>query len=81
MAAVASSRVPGSPGTSPRLPSPPPMPEFQFGPQSPSASATAAEFQVDAPNKPDETAQRRVRPGTKAAEMAKGPPLVPLVQV
>lgn len=57
------------------------MPEFQFGPQSPSVAASATELQVDAPNKPDESAQRRIRPGTKAVDMAKGPPLVPLTQV
>ena len=57
------------------------MPEFQFGPQSPSVSASTNELQVDAPQKPDETAQRRIRPGTKAADMARGPPLVPLIQV
>jgi hypothetical protein len=57
------------------------MPEFQFGPQSPSVAATTNELQVDAPSQPDETAQRRIRPGTKAVDMAKGPPLVPLTQV
>ena len=81
MATVASARMPDSPSSSPRLPSPPPMPEFQFGPQSPSVSASTNELQVDTPNKPDESAQRRIRPGTKAADMAKGPPLVSLTQV
>lgn len=69
-----------SPSSSPRLPSPPPMPELQFGPQSP-LSGSAHEVHVDASNKPDEAARRRIRPGTKAADMANGPPLVPLNQV
>ena len=79
--ATAAPRMPDSPSSSPRLPSPPPMPEFQYGPQSPSTSASTNELQVDTENKPDESARRRIRPGTKAADMVRGPPLVPLIQV
>ena len=79
--ATAAPRMPDSPSSSPRLPSPPPMPEMQFGPQSPSTSANTNELQVDTQNKPDESARRRIRPGTRAADMARGPPLVPLIQV
>ena len=57
------------------------MPELQFGPQSPLTGATMSESQDEANNKQDESARRRIRPGTKAADMAKGPPLVPLNQV
>ncbi|ETN42658.1 uncharacterized protein HMPREF1541_01815 [Cyphellophora europaea CBS 101466] len=80
-AAVTPSRGGVSPSSSPRLPSPPPMPELQFGPQSPLTGATMSESQDEANNKQDESARRRIRPGTKAADMAKGPPLVPLNQV
>jgi hypothetical protein len=81
-AAVTPARSGGgvSPSSSPRLPSPPPMPELQFGPQSP-LSGSAHEVHVDTSNKPDEAARRRIRPGTKAVDMANGPPLVPLNQV
>ncbi|KPI37454.1 MOB kinase activator-like 4 [Cyphellophora attinorum] len=68
-----------SPASSPRLPSPPPMPELQFGPQSPLAAP--GEVEADLGQKADESARRRIRPGTKAADMVRGPPLVPLVQV
>jgi hypothetical protein len=68
-----------SPASSPRLPSPPPMPELQFGPQSPLAGP--GEVEADLGQKADESARRRIRPGTKAADMVRGPPLVPLVQV
>ncbi|RMD40638.1 hypothetical protein DV735_g4504, partial [Chaetothyriales sp. CBS 134920] len=81
MAAVAPVRTGVSPSSSPRLPSPPPMPELQFGPQSPVLGSSAQELQADATNKPDDSARRRIRPGTRAADMALGPPLVPLNQL
>lgn len=72
-----------SPSRSPRLPSPPPFTEVQIGPKSPTigASATGNEHELGGVNKPDIGATRRIRPGTKAADMASGPPLVPLAEV
>lgn len=72
-----------SPSSSPRLPSPPPFTEVQIGPQSPSVGET---FGNDADllgvaMGEDEGSTRRIRPGTKAADMAFGPPLIPLSQV
>lgn len=73
-----------SPSSSPRLPSPPPFPEVQVGPQSPS---TGESFSPDGDNLlvgasgADDGSTRRIRPGTKAADMAFGPPLIPLSQV
>jgi hypothetical protein len=52
----------------------------QFGPKSPGADLSK-ELSLDATSKPDEGAARRIRPGTKAADMAMGPPLVPLSQL
>ena len=68
-----------SPSTSPRLPSPPPFPEVQIGPKSPGPSMKSG-FTQDAPAQ-DKVTARRIRPGTKAADMASGPPLVPLSEV
>lgn len=72
-----------SPSSSPRLPSPPPFPEVQIGPKSPTgmASTTGSEHELEGVSKPDVGATRRIRPGTKAADMASGPPLVPLNEV
>ncbi|KAI1619133.1 Mob1/phocein [Exophiala viscosa] len=81
MAAVSAARAGVSPSSSPRLPSPPPIPEVQFGPKSPGMTDISKELSLDAPGKPDEGAARRIRPGTKAADMALGPPLVPLNQL
>ncbi|RMZ79248.1 hypothetical protein DV737_g3512, partial [Chaetothyriales sp. CBS 132003] len=81
MAAVTPVRTGVSPSSSPRLPSPPPMPELQFGPQSPVMGSSAKELQAETASKPDESAWRRIRPGTRAADMARGPPLVPLNQL
>ena len=72
-----------SPSSSPRLPSPPPFTEVQIGPQSPSVGET---FGNDAEllggsAGDDDGSTRRIRPGTKAADMAFGPPLIPLSQV
>lgn len=69
------------PPSSPRLPSPPPPAEIQLGPQSPSTSlnptATRASQQMEQ-NAFTAAAKRRIHPGTKAADMAAGPPLVAL---
>lgn len=72
-----------SPSSSPRLPSPPPFTEVQIGPKSPTVGASAAgsEHELGAGDKPDIGATRRIRPGTRAADMASGPPLVPLAEV
>ena len=72
-----------SPSSSPRLPSPPPFPEVQLGPKSPmpGAQSSAIAQDVDEATKPDTGSTRRIRPGTKAADMASGPPLIPLSEV
>lgn len=80
MAATAAAAV--SPSSSPRLPSPPPFTEVQIGPQSPTVGDKGGDGQLFAPLiETDEGSTRRIRPGTKAADMASGPPLVPLSQV
>ena len=72
---------PASPNSQ-RLPSPPPFAEVQIGPKSPGI-ATPGDNSMEAENtaKHDQQAVRRIRPGTKAAQMAVGPPLVPLSEV
>ncbi|KAI9876512.1 MAG: hypothetical protein M1830_006338 [Pleopsidium flavum] len=72
-----------SPSSSPRLPSPPPFTEVQIGPKSPTVGAIAAgsEHELGGVNIPDVGATRRIRPGTRAADMASGPPLVPLAEL
>ena len=74
---------PASPSHSPRLPSPPPFPEVQIGPPSPSARINpgSSNIEHDDATRHDHAAARRIRPGTKAADMAAGPPLLPLSQV
>ncbi|OCK91366.1 Mob1/phocein [Cenococcum geophilum 1.58] len=67
-----------SPSSSPRLPSPPPIAEDQIGPKSPIA---ASEEQGKLFSSVDHGASRRIRPGTKAADMAEGPPLVELIEI
>ncbi|KAJ5123949.1 uncharacterized protein N7515_007774 [Penicillium bovifimosum] len=67
-----------SPSSSPRLPSPPPFTEVQIGPQSPSVGEV---FGKDGDLGEDDGSTRRIRPGTKAADMAFGPPLIPLSQL
>jgi hypothetical protein len=57
---------------------PPPMAEDQLGPQSPIAALS--ENQAGFANF-DKGASRRIRPGTKAEDMAEGPPLVALGEV
>lgn len=70
------------PPSSPRLPSPPPPAEIQIGPQSPlmgpNATRQAAQIEQTAI---DTNAKRRIHRGTKSADMAAGPPLVPLHEV
>ncbi|KAK5087676.1 hypothetical protein LTR70_006997 [Exophiala xenobiotica] len=71
----------GAPPSSPRLPSPPPLPELQLGPSSPSVNAAPGGLSLDNSAQQDDGAARRVRPGTGAADMARGPPFVPLHQL
>lgn len=90
---MASAMGPLSPSTSPRLPSPPPFPEVQIGLRSPRMNAASSVTSPRLPNprasspelpdtpKLDDGPTRRIRPGTKAADMASGPPLVPLAEV
>ncbi|KAK1759450.1 MOB kinase activator-like 4 [Echria macrotheca] len=65
--------------SSPRLPSPPPPAEIQIGPKSPlmgpNATRQAQQMEQTAI---DANAKRRIHPGTRSADMAAGPPLVPL---
>ncbi|RYN33613.1 hypothetical protein AA0114_g11924 [Alternaria tenuissima] len=60
---------------SPRLPSPPPIPEDQLSPVS------ASPEQQKLFSNLDHAAERRIRPGTKAEDMAEGPPLVDLSEI
>ncbi|KAF1843427.1 Mob1/phocein, partial [Cucurbitaria berberidis CBS 394.84] len=60
---------------SPRLPSPPPIPEDQLSPVSASAEQQKLFSNLD------NAAARRIRPGTKAEDMAEGPPLVELSEI
>ncbi|KAF9693947.1 hypothetical protein EKO04_007784 [Ascochyta lentis] len=60
---------------SPRLPSPPPIAEDQLSPVP--ASAEQQKFFSNL----DHAAARRIRPGTKAEDMAEGPPLVELSEI
>ncbi|KAJ5081898.1 hypothetical protein NUU61_010162 [Penicillium alfredii] len=73
-----------SPSSSPRLPSPPPFTEVQIGPQSPSVGESFgkdADQLMGASAGEDDGSTRRIRPGTKAGDMAFGPPLIPLSQL
>jgi hypothetical protein len=85
MAAAAQQQPPQqpplSPSSSPRLPSPPPFPEVQIGPQSPALGAVNSIPNAHEERMIDQGAGRRIRPGTKAADMASGPPLIPLSEV
>lgn len=90
---MTSAMGPLSPSTSPRLPSPPPFPEVQIGLRSPRINAASSVTSPRLPNprasspelpdtpKLDDGPTRRIRPGTKSADMASGPPLVPLAEV
>lgn len=67
---------------SPRLPSPPPPAEIQIGPKSPGLGSTAdQELQQMEQTMLNANAKRRIHPGAKSADMAAGPPLVPLNEV
>ncbi|KAI9042907.1 Mob1 family protein [Aspergillus affinis] len=70
--------------SSPRLPSPPPFTEVQIGPKSPSVGESIGkdgEHYLGASHGADDGSTRRIRPGTKAVDMAVGPPLIPLSQL
>ncbi|APA05523.1 hypothetical protein SS1G_09973 [Sclerotinia sclerotiorum 1980 UF-70] len=70
------------PPSSPRLPSPPPPTEIQIGPKSPSlGSAPSSQEQMIEQSIIETNAIRRIHPGTKAADMAAGPPLIPLSEL
>ncbi|EFQ27773.1 Mob1/phocein family protein [Colletotrichum graminicola] len=65
--------------SSPRLPSPPPPAEIQIGPPSPSMGAQSnRQASPMEQSLIESNSRRRIHPGTKAADMAAGPPLVPL---
>ncbi|KAK4215632.1 putative Mob1/phocein family protein [Rhypophila decipiens] len=68
--------------SSPRLPSPPPPAEIQIGPKSPSMGPAAArQAQQMEQTVMDANSKRRIHPGTRAADMAAGPPLIPLQEL
>ncbi|KAK8010681.1 Mob1/phocein family protein [Apiospora arundinis] len=70
------------PPSSPRLPSPPPPAEIQLGPKSPGLGTTASrQAQEMEQTIADANAKRRIHPGTKAENMAAGPPLIPLSEL
>lgn len=83
--AMASSLASGpeshSPSSSPRLPSPPPFPEVQIHSSTSGVQGSRTSQDAVETAKLDYAASRRIRPGTKAADMASGPPLVPLSEV
>lgn len=66
--------------TSPRLPSPPPLTEDFIHPKSP-ISLSEDQGKLENASKVDHGASRRIRPGTKAADIAEGPPVVELGEV
>lgn len=74
--------------SSPRLPSPPPLTEVQIESPTPSVGGDSSGQDTEQSlgyirddNNDDSGATRRVRPGSKAIDMAAGPPLIPLAQV
>ena len=69
------SSSPRAPTTSPQAYSPPPAAEVQIGDPGPTI------IEAEDTTNLDQGATRRIRPGTRAADMASGPPLVPLNQV
>ena len=69
------SSSPRAPTSSPKAYSPPPAAEVQIGDPGPTI------IEAEDPANLDQGATRRIRPGTRAADMASGPPLVPLNQV
>ncbi|KAF4994736.1 hypothetical protein FGRMN_5590 [Fusarium graminum] len=65
--------------SSPRLPSPPPAAEIQMAPTSPSGGPAASlQTTPQEQTQLEASSRRRIHPGTKAADMAAGPPLIPL---
>lgn len=68
------------PPSSPRLPSPPPPTEIQIGPQSPMGGPPTTDSPAER-SIMEANSSRRIHPGTKAADMAAGPPLIPLSEV
>ncbi|CAG8951877.1 hypothetical protein HYFRA_00002721 [Hymenoscyphus fraxineus] len=69
------------PPLSPRLPSPPPPTEIQIGPKSPSLGSSFNQEPSIEQSVIDANSKRRIHPGTKSADMAAGPPLVPLSEL
>lgn len=69
------------PPSSPRLPSPPPPTEIQIGPKSPALGSFSSLEPTIEQSVLDANASRRIHPGTRAADMAAGPPLIPLNEV
>ncbi|TVY91571.1 MOB kinase activator-like [Lachnellula willkommii] len=67
--------------SSPRLPSPPPPTEIQIGPTSPALGSSASQEPLLEQSVIEANAARRIHPGTKSADMAAGPPLVPLSEL
>jgi hypothetical protein len=67
---------------SPRLPSPPPPAEIQIGHKAPSSSGESGPG-VDQMEQStiEANSRRRIHRGTKTADMATGPPLIPLNEV
>jgi len=57
------------------------MAEDQIGPKSPLAGLMDDIGKLEAPEMFTQGASRRIRPGTKAADMPEGPPLVDLTEV
>ena len=79
---ASAAQEPRSPLTSPRLPSPPPVPEVQIGKSaSMDANNDGGAGAQQKTGQSDRNAMRRIRPGTKAADMSYGPPKIPLHEV
>ncbi|KAK4193713.1 hypothetical protein QBC35DRAFT_371571 [Podospora australis] len=70
------------PPGSPRLPSPPPPAEIQIGPKSPMMRPNQGRPGPQLEQTVlDANSRRRIHPGTRAVDMATGPPLVPLQEL
>lgn len=81
LSSISSTMAAHSPASSPRLPSPPPIPEDQVGPGPMSPGFSLFEDHGKPQTTMDTGASRRIRPGTKAEDMAEGPPLIDLQDV
>ncbi|KAF2276821.1 Mob1/phocein [Westerdykella ornata] len=68
-----------SPSSSPRLPSPPPIPEDQLGPKSPLLAAAGDQQMLSGDL--DTGSGRRIRPGAKAEEVDQAPNLPDIEQL